>query len=250
MLRRNFTAGLPAAAAAAVGRRLDFAVLISANAEWGPVRRFFPQATVAQSPYGEYFSARVGAHTPLIFHGGWGKIDAAASTQYVIDRWSPRLLLNLGTCGGMQGAVERDQVVLAERTVVYDIVELMGDAEEAIADYTTRIDLSWLGAKHPSPVVRSTLVSADRDLAVADIPRLRARYGAVAADWESGAIARVAVRNGRKVLILRAVSDLVGAGGGEAYGQPGYFERRSEEIMQGLLRSLPLWLDHCFGRLS
>ncbi|QOY87377.1 5'-methylthioadenosine/S-adenosylhomocysteine nucleosidase family protein [Paludibaculum fermentans] len=224
--------------------------MISANAEWGPVRRFFPQAPVAKSPFGEFFSARVGAHAPLFVHGGWGKIDAAASAQYVIDRWAPRLLLNLGTCGGMQGAVERDQIVLAERTVVYDIVELMGDAEEAISDYTTRIDLGWLGSKHPGPVVRSTLVSADRDLAVADIARLRAKYGAVAADWESGAIARVAARNGQKVLILRAVSDLVGSGGGEAYGQPGFFERRSEEIMQGLLRSLPLWLDHCVGRLS
>ncbi|MGJ5815928.1 hypothetical protein [Paludibaculum fermentans] len=247
MLRRTFAAGLPAAAAPAAG--LKFAVLISANAEWGPVRRFFPQAAVSKSPFGEFFSSRVGAHAPLFFHGGWGKIDAAASTQYVVDRWSPRLLVNLGTCGGMEGAVARNQIVLAERTVIYDIVDLMGDADEAISDYTTRIDLGWLGSKHPGPVVRSTLVSADRDLAVADVPRLRSKYGAVAADWESGAIARVAARNGRKVLILRAVSDMVGAGGGEAYGQPGYFERRAEELMRGLLQSLPEWLDHCSGRL-
>lgn len=248
MLRRTFTAGLPSLTFAAE-TRTPFAVLISANAEWGPVRRFYPKAAVEKSPYGEYFTEAVGAHRPLFLHGGWGKIDAAASAQYVIDRWNPQVLLNLGTCGGMQGAIDRNQVVLAERTVVYDIVEMMGDSDEAIADYTSKIDLTWLGSKFPSPVVRSTLVSADRDLAVADIPRLRSKYGAAAADWESGAIARVAVRNAKKLIILRAVSDLVGAAGGEAYGDLQLFQHRTEAIMQGLLKALPLWLDLCHARL-
>jgi nucleoside phosphorylase len=67
----------------------------------------------------------------LFFWGGWGKIAAAGSTQYVIDRWRPQLLVNLGTCGGFDGAIERDMVVLAIKTVVYDIVEQMGHHEDA-----------------------------------------------------------------------------------------------------------------------
>ena len=39
------------------------------------------------------------------------------------------------------------------------------------------------------------LVSGDRDLRVEDIPHLKADFGAVAGDWESGAIAWVATRN-------------------------------------------------------
>jgi adenosylhomocysteine nucleosidase len=44
-------------------------------------------------------------------------------------------------------------------------------------------------------VRRALLVSADRDVQVGDIPRFKARYTAIAADWESGAIAYVAARN-------------------------------------------------------
>ena len=44
---------------------------------------------------------------------------------------------------------------------------------------------------------------------------LREKYGAVGADWESGAIAWTAARNEVPCLILRAGSDLVGAAGGE-----------------------------------
>ena len=153
----------------------------------------------------------------VFVHGGWGKSSAAASAQYAIDRWSPNLVVNLGTCGGFEGEVEKYAVMLVERTVVYDIIEQMVDAEEAIRDYTTEIDLSWLREPYPHPVMRTVLVSADRDLMAEEISDLKSKYGAVAGDWESGAIAWVANRNRVRCLILRGVSDLVGDGGGEAY---------------------------------
>ncbi len=85
-------------------------------------------------------------------------------------------------------------------TLAYDIQELMGDPEEALADYATEIDLSWLSGPLPVPFVQGMLIWADRDIVVHEIDRLRERYGAVAADWESAAIAYVAKRNGVRVL--------------------------------------------------
>ncbi len=225
---------------------MDVIVLISANIEWRVVKNNFPRAELCSSPYGEWFVADLvvmGASRPvLFFHGGWGKIAAAASTQYVIDRWSPALLVNLGTCGGFEGEIERGAVVLAERTLVYDIVEQMGDYDEHIADYSTTLDLSWLGTDYPRPVVRTLLVSGDRDLIVEEIPELKARYGAVAGDWESGAIAWVAARNGTRCLILRGVTDLVGSGGGEAYAHPEVFQEAAGRVLGQLIRDLPEWL--------
>jgi len=224
-------------------------VIVSADAEWRPVQSFYPRAEMRNSPYGELVLAPIGGESVPILHGGWGKIAAAGSAQFAIDTWNPTVLINLGTCGGIEGAIKRGQTVLASRTIVYDIVELMGDGQEAVASYTSTIDLSWLGDRLPIPVLRSTLVSADRDLAVEDIPRLQARYGAVAADWESGAIANIAIRNGRKVLILRSVSDLVGRSGGEAYGNVQLFQSRTNAVMRSLLQSLPAWLALCRERL-
>ncbi|MGC8856150.1 MAG: hypothetical protein ACP5QU_05070 [Anaerolineae bacterium] len=42
---------------------------------------------------------------------------------------------------------------------------------------------------------------------------------------------------------LRAVSDLVGASGGEAYGNYELFLARTQEIMARLLEQLPAWLN-------
>jgi adenosylhomocysteine nucleosidase len=217
-------------------------ILISANAEWRAVKEIFPQAQIQTSPLGEWFETPVGKEQRVtFFHGGWGKIAAAASTQYVIDRWSPDLLINLGTCGGFEGEIERAAIVLAKRTLVYDIIEQMGDSAGSIAHYTTDIDLSWL-KDFPHPVKTGLLVSADRDLIAEEVEDLKARYAAFAGDWESGAIAYVAARNATRLLILRGVTDLVGSAGGEAYGKIHLFHQQTLKIMRRLIEQLPDWL--------
>ncbi len=225
---------------------LRIVVIISANVEWQAVCQRFPDASREVSPLGEWFKVELivggSAEPAIFFHGGWGKIAAAASAQYVIDRWSPKLLINPGTCGGFAGEVEAGAILLVERTLVYDIVEQMGDAAEAIDFYTTMLDLSWLSEPLPLPVRRSLLVSADRDLIASEIPRLKAEYGAIAGDWESGAIAFVAKRNGVRCLILRGVTDLVSEQSGEAYGNFGLFAKRAEAMMRRLVEGLPGWI--------
>ena len=115
-------------------------VLISAGAEWRAVQKRFSTETAQPSPYGEWFQTRLTGHeSPVMFlHGGWGKIAAAGSTQYAIDRWKPNVLFNPGTCGGFAGEVETGTILLVEQTVVYDIVDKMVNsaADTAIARYT------------------------------------------------------------------------------------------------------------------
>ena len=222
-------------------------VLISADAEWEAVLQAYPRAARHSSPYGVWLvqSLPVGINVePVVFFaGGWGKIAAAASTQYAIDRWQPALLVNLGTCGGISNRVPRGEILLVERTLVYDILEQMGDYAAHIAHYTTDLDLSWRGENLPQPVQRSLLVSADRDLLPKDLPELVERYGAVAADWESAAIAWVAQRNAVRCLILRGVTDLVSPQGGEAYGDLAFFRQAARQVIARLLELLPRWIE-------
>lgn len=232
-------------------------VIISANAEWRVVKELYPNLEIQHSPYGEFAEITLNVKLPALsqpkgltlFHGGWGKISAAATAQYVIDHFKPDLLVNLGTCGGFAGRIETGTIILVERTLVYDIIEQMGDGAEAIKHYATDIDLSWpsdegiqtMDDGRPS-IIRGLLVSADRDIVVEDIPMLIEKYDAVAADWESGAIAWVAKRNHTCLLILRGVSDLVGGDGGEAYGKIEIFHERTKTVMRELFRQLPGWL--------
>ena len=217
-------------------------ILISANAEWRAIRSIFPAETCLSSPFGEYFIIHLTDWSCTFLHAGWGKIAAAASTQYAIDHFQPDLLVNLGTCGGFSGKIECGEIVLVNKSVVYDIFEQMGDFEQHIAHYSTEIDLSWLKTPFPIPVRQTLLVSGDRDLIAEDIPSLIDRYGAVAGDWESGAIAWVARRNDKKLLILRGVTDLVSNTGSDAYDDLAFYEQSAFAVLETLVRTLPAWL--------
>jgi adenosylhomocysteine nucleosidase len=216
-------------------------VLISAVAEWNAVKPLFPDAKIRRFPFGECFDILLQDEHISFFHSGWGKIASSGSMQYVIDKYSPDLIVNLGTCGGFEGDVEQGEIILVDRTYVYDIVELMGDLD-IVSYYGSALDLSWLAEPYPYPVRRGMIASADSDLPPAKIPFLK-QQGAIAADWESAALAWVARQNNARLLILRGVSDLVSEEGGEAYDNIEIFNERARGVMQQLVEQLPDWLN-------
>lgn len=221
--------------------KVDTVILISADAEWSVIKKLFPDEKTQHTSYGEWFLSKIGGMTSILMHGGWGKVAAAGSAQFAIDRWHPELLVNLGTCGGFSGRIKKGQLILAKRTIIYDIIEQMGDGEQAILDRSVEMDLSWLKSRIPENILVITLLSADRDILPADIPMLIDKYGAVAADWESGAIAWVAHRNKTKCLILRGVTDLVGENGGEVYGDYQSFVEKTNDVMRELIDLIGWW---------
>lgn len=222
----------------ACGRQADVVVIISANAEWKAFKEIVQSENPEYhtSPYGQYFRKRYGKNTVVFFHGGWGKIDAAGSAQYVIDTFNPGLIVNIGTAGGFHGAVHKGDIILVDKTITYDIHERMGDSEEAIAYYST--DLECPDIKMDGTIRKSAMVSADQDLDPLRIPELRKRYNAIAGDWESSAIAHVAKKNNTRCYILRGITDIVDKTGSEAYGNIQGFEKESKVIMEKLVSLL------------
>ena len=219
---------------------MKIAVLISASSEWEGLRPTFPEANILHYPYGEYFQAAAAEFPVTFFHTGWGKTASAGGLQYILDHVEPDLVVNLGTCGGFPETVQAGDVILVERAFIYDIVELM-DLTDVLDFYACSLDLSWLAEPYPLPVRRGLIASADGDLLPEKIPFLKSK-GAIAADWESASLAWVAHKNNAHLLILRMVSDMVSAEGGEVYGNLESYKERATAIMKLLVNQLPAWL--------
>jgi len=223
----------PGMTTAAPGPRV--VVLISANAEWKVILAQLPGEALHDTPYGQWFVHRLASEDVVFFHGGYGKVSAAGSTQYAIEHWHPELLVNLGTCGGF-GERKVGDIVLASDTYIYDVIELMGDPEEAIESYHTRLDTTQWPARLAPRVVIGPIASADRDIDPGAPKALLAKYHASVGDWESGAIAWVATHNHTPVIILRGVTDLIDAAGNDpTYHAVGEWERASVAVMASLV---------------
>jgi len=220
------------------------AVLISADFEWAATKEVIDPVHCLQNPYGEHFFSLVNERPLVFMHGGWGKISAAATTQYCIDTWHPQVIFNLGTCGGLQGQITCGETLLVNETIVYDIYERMGDPMEALEAYCTRLDLSFLREPYPMPVRVGKLASGDQDIDPQLVRHLSETIGVQAADWESSSIAWVCQHNHVPCLILRTVSDVVSETGGEIYDDNAVqFAERSRTIMADLIDHLPAWIE-------
>jgi adenosylhomocysteine nucleosidase len=218
-------------------------VLIAADAEWRVARNWYGVKGRSPAPF-ESFMRQIGQvnrrQAVVFVRTGCGKAAAAAGTQYAIDTWHPRLLVNLGTCGGFKGAVSVGDILLILRASVYDVYERTGNALQQIRKHVITIPLKWLPKPWPSPVKIANVATADQDLHPREIPRLRLKpFNACAADWESAAEAWVARRNSTRCLIIRGVSDVVG-------GSPAKESKilsGSTRVMKRLFVDLSLWLE-------
>ena len=136
---------------------------------------------------------------------GLGKVMASATTQLMISSFSPRLLINFGSCGGLAPGLKVGDAVLASSVIEYDF-DSLHKASPRLECEPAWIEL--LGKKFPLLKV-GPLASADQN---ADTPEKRAwiheQFQALAADWEGAAVVRVAHRNQLPALVVRGVTDV------------------------------------------
>src|SRR5258706_5654899 len=148
---------------------MKIAIVISANAEWAAVKPVYPNVRIEHYAYGECFQMVLDDMPITYFHTGWGKTASAGALQHILDVYSPDLVINLGTCGGFDGVVQQGNVILVERTFVYDIVELMETV--SVSDYyASALDLSWLAEPDFFLVRRGFIASPDIVLLPIQIP--------------------------------------------------------------------------------
>jgi adenosylhomocysteine nucleosidase len=219
---------------------IDAVVLISADTEWQEVCTEYMPEELLDSPLGKWFVSQPDKtdlpQEVVFFHGGWGKVAAAASAQYAIDKWQPRLLINAGTCGGFAGHIARGSIVTANKTVIYDIEERMGDQAAVIQRYSTTVSTAWLEKISLPQIQPVTIATGDQDLDPEKTLFLYQQYGAVVADWESGSIAWVAAKNAIPLIILRVVTDLVSRDAGEAYGNLDLYRAATRQYMMDVTK--------------
>ncbi len=230
---------------------LKIAVVIASDIEWASFLKIYNVIERISYPYGEYCIFVRGEAELNFFHIGWGKISSAAATQYIIDNWKPSSVINIGTCGGIAGRASTGDVIFVTDTTIYDFHVEIGDPLVEMMHYKVCFNHDWLGETLPEAVIRGGILSGDRDLCASDIPHLLENHEALAADWESGAIAFVSSRNVTPCIILRYVSDVVSPEGGEVYGdEMRQFPIRVAAAMVTLLNILPSWVELVVRRLS
>ena len=151
---------------------------------------------------------------------GIGKVNAALGTAQALAKWSPSLVVGMGTCGAIRQDLQVGDIVLPKQVIQYDIdlrrfgwprgsiQSLEGTLEGALNTEVLFTHLKhWKGNRvYPSVVLGTAdtfLVALDRERQ----PWLSEELKIEVVDMESYAMVKAAKQVGCKVAVVRVVSD-------------------------------------------
>jgi adenosylhomocysteine nucleosidase len=152
---------------------------------------------------------------------GMGKVNAAMSTQIMIDRYHPDAIINSGIAGSLSSDIRIGDLVISDDCVQHDMDgREMGDPLGQIqfndgvqtyfpADKATADRLAAACADLDDTVVfRGRIASGD--IFIASHSRreeVAAAFGALACEMEGASVGHVCYRNSVPFAILRCISD-------------------------------------------
>ncbi len=161
---------------------------------------------------------------------GIGKVNSAACTQYLIDRYSPDAVINVGIAGGLDRALSVLDMVVAENTMYHDFHPLsLLEEEGSLGTYVFNCDPSLVSLatsacnklKENGRIKNFTLgrvVSGDSFVEDDAISKaLRDELGASCVEMEGASISHVCLLNKIPFLVIRSISDFADNNAGMSY---------------------------------
>ena len=147
----------------------------------------------------------------VLIISGIGKVNAAFSTQIIINMFSPKVIINFGVAGGKEGSgLHAGDVVLLDKVCQYDfdLSEIDDVSIGYMQDYNTIYYMSNCELYTGNAFKICTCATGDRFTRKEYFLNIIKDLSAQVVDMESGAIAQVCTANGVSFLAIKLISDV------------------------------------------
>ena len=185
------------------------------------IKRMMTNITEQTAAKITYTKGEIGGVDVVCCECGVGKVNAAMSTQLMIDLYHPDVIVNSGIAGSLSRDIRIGDIVISDDCVEHDMDGTeMGDppgeiwfndekridlpADKAVAD---RLEKAC-AVLSDTAVFRGRIASGDTFIAAHERrQRIADLFGALACEMEGAAVGHVCYRNGVPYAVLRCISD-------------------------------------------
>ena len=179
-------------------------ISVSAKREWEAVLEKFNKTLddCEVYPFGEYFKTTLYNESVIFFRSGGRKMNASASTQYMIDHFNINKLIVTGTCAGIDDKYDNLDIFFPNKFVQYDCT--VKETEPLIKEsFSVSIDTNKY-----SDIITGILGTSDKPVVMwKDYLELK-NNGITVADTESAAMVYVCRANNVECVVIRGISDI------------------------------------------
>ena len=164
--------------------------------------------------YFRCFKTNINNNEVYAIRSGWGLIDAAMATQYLITKYEVEIILNFGVTGALDPSLKVSDLFYVSECVNFDFDTSSIDdvAEHQYGDLDTYFipldkDLIKLVKELFPDIKEAKDASGDRFIDRKEDKERRFEFGCNICDMEIAAIARVCLLNNVKCLSIKCISD-------------------------------------------
>jgi len=172
-----------------------------------------------------FFKTGISSHELIIVECGLGKVNAAIVSTLLINKFECNLLIFSGVAGGIDPGIRVGDVILGESLIQYDYgalenetVKVFRPGEIPMGYLSKNIDfkldskIKKLISNRLPDLRMGKILTGDTYINCINTRKyLFKKFGAQVVDMESGAVAQVSEKFGKTSVIIRCVSDIVGA---------------------------------------
>lgn len=148
---------------------------------------------------------------------GIGKVNAASTTQYMIDKFAIDYVVNVGVAGSLSDKLQFGDIVVANELIQYDVdVTAFGLIKGQIPRmnvyaFPTECNIIKMKLNNKMKIEYGTIVSGDTFVDNETLAlELANNFNAIACEMEGASIAHVCFLNKIPVLVIRSISDFAG----------------------------------------
>lgn len=157
----------------------------------------------------------------VLLKSGIGKVNASIATTLLHEHYSPDLVINTGSAGGLKSGLEVGDIVISDEVIHHDVDATvfgydLGQVPQMPKSFKSDTDLMVLIEEsireNELNSSRGTIVTGDSFLGNDTLVNgVKSKFkGAIAGEMEAAAIAQVCYQYDTPFVVIRALSDIAG----------------------------------------
>ena len=219
-------------------------IVCASDSELEPFLSCIQQRTVRQKAMLDIHEGVIQGMDVAAVFSGVCKVNAAIASQVLIDCCGVDLMINAGTCGGMESSLDVFSTVIATQVAYHDVSdEILTEFHPWMKSVYFACDSELLALAQraicsknlPFPVQFGTMVTGETFIADDGREEIQNRFAPLSVDMETAAVAHVCYVNQIPFISVRTVTDTLQHSGTEN------FEKNCDQA-SGIARDITLLL--------
>lgn len=194
-------------------------IIVAMKEELSSIKKYMKNERIEKVYENEFYIGDIEKNTCVLTVCGVGKVNAARTTQILIDNYKPDYIINIGVAGGINDELRIGDIVIGEKLVQYDFdLTAFGREKGEISDNIGKFIYSennllkkaektlWNNSK--INVRKGIIASGDRFVTNKDLSKkIKDEFNADCVEMEGAAIAQVCFLDKVPFIVIRSISD-------------------------------------------